>query len=162
MTTKRRLVKAMGLLALGVGVWGGFPGCTDRVAEEELASRVRTSAPEWQSYQEDLKAQVGAGPVAQWKGRPTQVWSGGAAVYVAFEVSGPWAQRDAAIPVLLRDPFGGVHRNVSAQRNGAVVTYAFQVLAEPSAVPLAWVEIKFPRGERRVILSTEGRGEIGR
>ena len=41
-----------------------------RLDTAEIARRCAESHPEWQNYQEDIKGQIGAAPVAEWKGEP--------------------------------------------------------------------------------------------
>lgn len=156
MTVGKHFIGLLVLLALGGAVIPALPGCVVGVSEQELASRTRSSQPAWQNYEEDIKAQIGATPVAQWQGAPIEVRRDGDRLYVTFRLSGPWAQRDIAIPVLLRDPLGRTYQNVRAQRDGHVVTYVFPLFGEDPAVPLAWVKLRFPGTERRIALSGGG------
>ena len=121
-----------------------------------MARRVENSQPTWQSYSEDIKGQIGATPVAEWEGELTEVRLEGGAVRVTFRLSGPWAQRDAAIPVLLREPFGGTRRNTGARRDGDFVTYIIELPETARGQALPWVELKFPHGQRRLPLSEKG------
>jgi len=132
------------------------------LSPEELARRCSDSFPAWQSYQEDIKAQIGARPVAEWEGRPTGVIQEGRQVRVTFLLSEPWKGRQAALPVLLRDPLGVVYRNLGAESRGAERVYLFE-LTETSAVsPLPWLELQFPRGERRLPLDPRGEWQANR
>lgn len=143
-----RLAGLLGAVALA--------GCGGTVGEAEIARRVEASVPTWQSYPEDIKAQVGAGPVAEWEGTVDEVRVEPEAIRVTFRLEGPWAARDAAMPLLLNEPFGGVRRNSAAERQGDRVTYLFDNAGREAAVPVPWVELKFPGGERRIVLSQEG------
>lgn len=135
----------------------GLAACApEAVTPSELADRTAQSAPTWQSYTEDLKAQLGARPAAQWQGAVVSVRRDGAAVEVSFALSGPWAERDVFAPVLLREPLGSTLRSVDAARRGNVATYRFELDDRAARAPLPWVQVKFPHGERRIILQEEG------
>jgi len=134
----------------------GIVGCTPRTTDEELGRRVEASRPAWESYQEDLKSQIGAGPVAAWEGAPVAVRADRSVVRATFRVAGPWAQREAAIPILMRDPLGGVHRSLQADHDGDRVTYLFGLPASASGTPFPWLEFKYPRQEMRIVLSDGG------
>jgi hypothetical protein len=135
----------------------GLAACSpETVAPSELASRTAQSRPIWQSYSEDLKAQLGARPAAEWQGAAVAVRRDGAAVEVSFALSGPWATRDVFAPVLMREPLGSTLRSVDASRRGNVATYRFELDDEAARAPLPWVQVKFPHGERRIILQEKG------
>jgi len=126
------------------------------LSPEELARRCADSFPAWQSYQEDIKAQIGARPVAEWKGRPTGVLQDGRHVRVTFLLTEPWNGRGAVLPVLLRDPLGVVYRNVGFESRGSERIYLFE-LTETSAVSrLPWIELQFPHSEMRLPLDVRG------
>lgn len=112
------------------------------------------SRPAWENYQEDIKSQIGAGPVAEWVGRPVEVRCERNTMSATFQLEGPWARRDTAIPVLLRDPQGRIHTNMQAKRHDGQVTYLFGL--PESAAPFPWVELRFPHTGRRVVLSGKG------
>lgn len=134
-------------------------GCTPGITDEELERRVDASRPVWESYQEDLKSQIGAGPVAQWEGVPVKVLAQRRAVHVTFRLTAAWAQRDIAIPILMREPLGGVHRNLDARRAGECVTYLFECPQSASGTPFPWIELKYPRCQKRIVLSDRGEWE---
>lgn len=118
---------------------------------EELLARVESSHPTWQSYYEDIKDQIGAGPVAQWQGRLTEVRIAGGEVEVKFSLAGPWADRHVAIPVLLRDARGEMMRESRVRFEGDSVTYTF-----PTDASKPWIELQSPEGTRRVALPESG------
>ena len=134
-------------------------GCTPGITDEELEGRVDASRPAWESYQEDLKSQIGAGPVAQWEGVPVKVRAQRRAVHVTFRLTAPWAHRDAALPILMREPLGGVHRNLDARCDGDRVTYLFECPQSASGTPFPWIELKYPRHQKRIVLSDRGEWE---
>lgn len=146
---------AAGLIAAAGAAWLAQQNASGP-SREELDRRVAAAQPEWGSYMEDVKAQVGAGPVAQWAGRPTSAFYAAGAVRVVFALEGPWAQRRAAMPVLLRTPYGGVFRDSQAQCHSGTVGYVFRL--DNAGVPdsLPWAEIKYPGGERRLVFDAQG------
>ena len=149
---QRRILAILSVLLAIAGVGG--TGCGASISDEELKRRTEASQPTWPNYEEDIKAQVGAGPVAEWAGKPIEASVIGDAVEVTFRVTGPWSQRAAAIPVLLRDPTGGIHRNTRTTTGNGPVIYTFS-LPEQTLIP-AWLELKFPHGEKRLVLSSSG------
>lgn len=140
------------LFGLGIAVLGA--GCEPGLSTRELAARVEKSHPAWEDYQEDIKGQIGAAPVAEWEGTPIRLWFEKDRVFLAFALEGPWATRDVGIPVLLRDPSGRVQRDTHAQRIGSEIRYSFE-RPNLEALP-AWLEIKYPHTERRLVLSERG------
>jgi len=143
----QRLVRIAPVL---VGVVTVLAACTNEVSSTELARRIAECRPEWQNYQEDIKGQIGAALAAEWEGAPTSVKMAGRTLLVRFAVSGPWASRDVAIPVLLREPTGIVLKNDSALREGGEFVYCF-VLPDKVAGALPWVEVQYPHGQRRMV-----------
>ncbi len=125
------------------------------VPPEELARRCEASSPQWKSYQEDIKGQVGAAPVAQWHGEPVYVHQKGNTVEVAFQIMPPWGTSVAAIPVMLRDPLGHEYISGQAKRKDGLRWYHFS-LESPHMSILPWVEIHYPHQERRVALDSDG------
>lgn len=130
-----------------------FAGCAVPVSDEELAARVEGAHPTWQSYQEDLKAQLGAGPVAEWQGELVAAVQEGETLRLTFQLTGPWSGRDCFAPVLVADPREILHPPVSAVREKDSVVYRFSL---PSAGPLPWVEVKFPNGQMRLVFDQNG------
>ncbi|MCX5758735.1 MAG: hypothetical protein NTU83_09580 [Candidatus Hydrogenedentes bacterium] len=140
---------AFGLVAVAL-----LAGCEQGLSDRELAARIEKSRPAWESYQEDIKGQIGAGPVAEWDGTPSRLWFDRDAVFFTFAMRGPWAARDMGVPVLLRDPSGRVQRDLRADRNGLMVCYTFE-RPKLDALP-TWLEIRYPHTERRLVLSARG------
>ena len=126
------------------------------LSTEELAQRVQRSFPDWADYQEDLKAQLGATPVARWEGAPLRARVAGDEVTVVFEVSGPWAEYDFALPILIKDHLGMVYRNNAARRTGPEVEYTFQLKDRVEGTSVPWVEIAYPHHFQRIAFSDEG------
>lgn len=141
----------VGAVLVVLAAWRTPPGPTP----EELARRTATCQPTWQNYQEDIKGQIGAGLVAEWAGKPEQVRRDGAILRVRFQLEGAWGQRTSAIPILLREPGGSVHRNRDAECRAGRVTYVFE-LGEGVAGALPWIELKYPHGEKRLVLFEDG------
>ncbi len=129
-------------------------GCAPKPSEEEIAKRVREAHPAWESYQEDIKGMIGAAPVAEWHGQLAGATHSGSKVEVTFKLEGAWAGLKCAMPILLREPAGQVLNATPEFRSGSEVAYLFDL--PETNVPLAWVELKFPRGERRLVFSEEG------
>ena len=150
------LTRALAILSILLVVTGmGGIGCGSGISDEELKRRTEASQPTWENYEEDIKAQIGAGPVAEWEGRPVGALVKRDAVQVNFYVTGPWAQRDAiAIPVLLREPTGAIHQKARFTATGGSVGYIFK-LDEENSIP-AWIELKFPHGEKRITFPPSG------
>jgi hypothetical protein len=124
------------------------------ITEEELARRVQQCAPSWSNYDEDLKAQLGATPVAEWEGELEGVGWEASALTVSFALTGDWAKRDIGIPVLVKLPVGETVRSGSFSRNGSMAIYRFPT---PLDSPPQWVVVRYPfYGERRVVLSKDG------
>jgi hypothetical protein len=130
--------------------------CSSGLDETALARRAADSMPRWETYQEDIKAQVGARPVAEWSGAVEEVRVEPPRVVAAFRLSGPWAQRDAAVPVLMQGPLTEARRHARVIREGDRIVYEFDVPELGSAQALPWIELKYPRQERRIALSPEG------
>jgi len=133
------------------------PAC---VPPDELARRTATSRPTWRNYQEDIKAQIGATPVAQWRGTLEAAQRDGATVRVTCRLAGPWAQRRSAVPILLREPRGGIHRNQRAECRDGRVTYVFQIGEDAARAALPWIELKYPHGEKRLVLFEDGSWKV--
>jgi len=139
------------LLVITIGLLSALVSCSRPVPPEEVRIRAEQSNPSWQNYPEDIKAQLGAGPAAQWQGEPIRAIRRNATVHVVFHVTGPWATYDAAMPVLLRDPYGNIYRNTTFHREEGETVYVFDLKEEAATGPLAWVEVKYPHHVRRLI-----------
>lgn len=154
--SRRGIIFALLVLALGAFLIYSFRKSPEPISPEELAERVSASRPEWANYHEDLKAQVGVTPVAEWQGEPIYATQTGRQLDITFDISGTWSQRDMALPILVRDPFGGVRRDVHAKREKNKVTYRFVIDPSAEHAPVPWVEIQYPHHERRIVFSEEG------
>ena len=157
----RRVLAALA----GLAVLGGLIVAYLRYVQEaearldpgDLRRRVALSNPDWANYQEDIKAQIGAAPVAQWQGKPVRVWRDGAVIQVTFKLEGPWAERDMVIPVLIRDPLGHERRHLSYSLQLPEVIYSFQLGEEASEALIPWIVVKYPHHEERLTLDSTGR-----
>jgi len=127
------------------------------LSSEELARRVAASRPEWANYQENIKGQIGATPVAEWDGEPIAASASESSLEITFRLSGPWASRELALPVLVRDPYGALHRHERAVRDGSLVRYYFAREQPTNSSPLAWVEILYPHHEDRIVFDAAGK-----
>jgi hypothetical protein len=149
-----------GTRGLGRGVFAALipwvvAACSPSLSPQDLERKTLAAQPRWESYQEDLKGAIGAGPVAEWQGRPVEVCREGDVFRVTFVLTGPWVGRQAAIPVLLRDPTGATLRHDAVCRHGDQATYDFKLAAQDAGPP-AWLEIKFPHGQKRIVLNDRG------
>ena len=125
------------------------------LSEDDLAERCAQSVPRWDSYQEDIKGQVGARPVAQWLGVPASASAVNGTVTVTFTVNGPWAERAAAVPIIIKDPTGAVL--VAHGKGDGAGTVSYEITlpgAEQSSVP--WLEVQYPHHRERLPLNAEG------
>ena len=154
---RSRRLPVAGLAVAGVMVLVLLLTGRGPISGEELARRVAECEPSWSNYDEDLKAQIGAAPVAEWKGEVAWArWEAGE-LRVAFLVRGAWAGRDIAIPVLLKLPNGETRRNADAAREDGKLVYRFTTSLD---TPPQWVVVRYPfYGERRIVLSEDGRWE---
>jgi hypothetical protein len=127
-----------------------------RLDPGDLIRRTALSNPDWANYQEDIKGQIGAGPVAQWQGKPTAVRREGGVVHVTFRLEGPWAARDVVVPVLMRDPLGNERRHHAYEIRKPEVVYTFKLSGESPDAPIPWIMVKYPHHEDRLTLDSEG------
>lgn len=143
-------------LAVSVIVLAVAAGCIPPPSDADLAGRAEISQPAWQSYQEDVKSQIGAGPIAEWKGDPAEAIQQALTVRVTFVLQEPWATRAAAVPVMIQDPQGRVCRSTATEKNGDRLTYVFPIEGIGSGGAFPWIEVKFPNGSKRLILNEQG------
>ncbi len=129
------------------------------VSPEELQHRCEASRPEWRSYQEDIKGQIGAAPAAKWQGSPIRAEHKGAKVRVTFLLDPPWAAYEASIPVLLRDPLGKTRLSSTCERDGPRRIYTFALTTDQAPGRLPWIEVRYPHHERRLALDAQGEWE---
>jgi len=127
-----------------------------RVNQAELKKKCDESRPAWASYQEDIKGQIGAESVAQWRGRLTELRQNAGTVTATFQLEAPWDRYDASIPVLLRDPMGHECLASKVEKQGTTRNYLFQLATDSGTMILPWVEIHFPNTERRIALGVRG------
>ena len=127
------------------------------IPASELARRFGAAAPGWASYAEDIKAQVGARPVAIWQGRPIRAEMAREGLSVTFALSPPWSDYSCALPVLVRLPSGWTCRDHEAVVDPPGCTYHFGGFPENMASPPPWIEIRYPHGEKRLPLDAGGR-----
>lgn len=152
----KRTVVFVCLGLLGWAGWLVLHGDVE-VSPEMIAERCRQSEPSWESYQEDIKGQIGAGPVAEWAGEPAAVTAREEEVTVDFALQAPWRDYDAALPVLLRDSFGSTCPQVHTEHVDGVRRYHFSLMGEALKHTPSWFEIRYPHGEDWLPLDNEGR-----
>jgi hypothetical protein len=121
------------------------------ISTEELERRVKISRPTWERYQEDIKAQIGAGPAAEWVGEPKNSTVKSGELHILFEITGPWSTRPFAIPVLVRDPAGNVFQSIDAKPNGNLSDYVVSLPGKLDPSTLSWVEVRYPGNTKRLI-----------
>lgn len=121
----------------------------------ELAGRCDASQPAWNGYQEDIK-EIGARQVAAWHGEPVSLDVQPDEIRVAMALSPPWDESLAALPLLLKDPEGLVHRNAEAVRDGALRVYVFRGVSGLDIAPPPWLDLQYPHTKRRIYLDPEG------
>lgn len=157
--SSRRVLLAIGLIAI-LGLAAAYvrylSDAEDRLDPGDLHRRTALSNPEWANYQEDIKAQIGAAPVAQWHGRPIAVRRDGVIINVTFRLEGPWAERSIVIPVLIRDPFGNERRHQGYDLRLPEVVYTFQLDQDAAQAPVPWIIVKYPHHEDRLTLDRYG------
>ncbi len=150
MSPRIRRAAAVFLLAAAVVACDSAP---DEPTETELARLVQRARPVWENYGEDIKAELGATPVARWSGRLVEARVEGNRVTLTFDVGPPWRDYAFGIPVLVRDPLGAVHR-ASSYRAGA---YEFVLGGFAPGAVIPWIEIQFPPyEERRIAFDSTG------
>lgn len=135
--------------------------CTPQLKDAELLARCARSRPSWASYEEDLKAQIGATPTALWQGRLTEAqWEETGQFKTTFEITGPWSGLQAMLPILLKLPDGEMLRNDPVPSPpGQTRVYWFSVQGQRRGVP--WVELKYPHEERRISLDDSAMWRAG-
>jgi len=122
------------------------------LSQDELLTRAQNARLQWDSYQEDIKGQIGATPAALWKGNPTRIQVEGKNIRVEFSVAPPWDTYAVAMPILLRGPLGKVSKNSGFEVAGKIHTYTFHVPELEELNSLPWVELHYPHTERRFTL----------
>lgn len=126
---------------------------SDEPTGDDLARLVRRARPVWANYGEDLKAQLGATPVARWSGGPVEAQLDGNRLQLTFDIGPPWSEYAFGIPVLVRDPLGKVHRH----RGYASGMYEFTLDGFAADAVIPWIEIRFPPyEERRIAFDANG------
>lgn len=159
--TWRRVILGVVVAVFGAALFLAYWVTGAPIDETALARRVAESVPQWANYQEDIKGQIGARAVAQWRGTLVSAEWTGAALEAEFELFGPWAGRDVALPILCHTPSGKFLRSAEAARDGMVVRYRFPAGDEESVLRPAWVELKYPHEERRIAFDEKGRWRAG-
>lgn len=145
------LTGGLGLLFVAVAWYSGGQS----LPPGELVRRCEASQPAWNGYQEDIK-EIGAGPVAQWQGQPLSLYITGKTVYLTVALEAPWADWDAAIPLLMRTPEGQVFRSVRYQQQAEGCVYEFDALTTDSSTLPPWLDIQYPHTRKRLHLDGGG------
>jgi hypothetical protein len=135
-----------------LAAWGALlGGCGSPVPDAELRKLALESNPGWQNYQEDIKAQIGARAVAEWRGEALQADVSNGEVRVVCMVEGVWAARSFVMPILIQDPRGEIIKGASdGKAVDGRVEYRFRLPAGERDVP--WVNVKYPNGEKRLVV----------
>ena len=129
-----------------------LPACGPMVDESELATLAGKAHPVWEKYQEDIKAQIGATPVAQWRGTPRHAWQDVNGIHVQFDIEGAWKKRACVIPILIRNPGGTEYLSAKGVVEQGTITYTFPP-SNLTSVFSDTIEIKYPHEERRLVLA---------
>jgi hypothetical protein len=119
---------------------------------DELARLAQRARVSWADYGEDIKAELGATPAAQWRGAPVEARLEKQAITVRFSLEPPWSGYEFGFPILLRDPEGRVV-SPTAYSDG-VYRFAHVGTATPLTVP--WIEVRYPPNEERRIVFDAG------
>lgn len=141
------------VIFLGAGLILYFAAAPGRISRNELAERIAKCHPTWQSYEEDLKAQLGAAPTAEWDGQPESAHYHDRSLTVEVSMTGPWIEYQLAAPILVKDASGAVLQLTSMELAGDRAVYRFSLGASTGGTSLAWIDVKYPRGQRRLIPS---------
>ena len=146
------LLAAVFMLILAIAL----PSLLDPAARlEGVAQRCLDSEPTWENYQEDVKAQIGATPVALWAGEPVAGRMEAGEFRLTMRVEPPWDDLHCAMPIMLRDPMGRVHLAREAQGSGSERVYSFALSGGASSAP-PWVEVHYPHRIARLPLENGG------
>ncbi len=143
----------VGVLFLGVAYWSAS---RSSLSPGELVRRCEASQPAWNGYQEDIK-EIGAGPVAQWQGQPVSLRIRETTVYLTVVLEGPWAQWEAAIPLLMKTPEGRAFRNARYHHGPGGCVYEFDALTTDAVTLPPWLDIQYPHTRKRLHLDGEGK-----
>jgi hypothetical protein len=143
-------------LAIVACLCAALASCAPGVSGKELSDRAAKARPAWQSYEEDIKAQMGAGPAAEWNGSLTRVEMDQSSIRATFRIEQPWASRDIPFPILMRQPKGGISQNKEGRREDGFFIYLFDRPEDMRGEPPAWLEFRFPHGQRRIVLNANG------
>jgi len=137
-------------------VAAGCAGPTD----EELKQRVAVSLDkfDWNDYSENLKGLIGAGPVAEWTGKPVDARIDGSVVTIRFRVEGPWKSRTFGIPIMIREPRGAVFTSGDMRQVDGLAIYQFRLTDGASSMP-PWLELQYPHGRVRLAFRQDGTWE---
>jgi len=151
MSRNRLLLVGFGVLAVVIAPMVLFSG--GAVPAHVLAARCEASEPRWNSYQEDIKGQIGARPVAEWQGDLVAAELRDEVLTLDFALEEPWHSLPAAIPVLLRLPDGSVLLPQASREEGGLRRYSYR-LDENTAT--SWVEVQYPHQRDRLIFDSAG------
>lgn len=152
---KRLAAAALGMLCLLTAYVALVPA--PQPGPDEIAARALASQPAWNRYDEDVKGQIGAAPVAAWQGAPRWIRVGAAGTEIAFDVQGAWRDYAAPMPILARDPFGQTHRCAAGRWEADAFVYLIPGLTD-AGIP--WIELRYPRGEMRLQIDATGYGAV--
>jgi hypothetical protein len=149
-----RVLLAAALAAFLAGYW-----MRARVITTDTRGLVRRCAacqPEWLSYDEDLKAAIGARAHAQWKGELFSVQVNARRILLTFRLEAPWAEYNAAVPLLVRTPAGRQYRTTKAETKNGLCVWRVERAPDAEDTP-DWIEVRYPVNAKRVYLGPDGR-----
>lgn len=138
-------------MLIGVACFSSGPA----PSPEELVRRCAASQPAWNGYQEDIK-EIGAGPVARWQGRPLALSVVGKTIRLTMALESPWADWEAALPLLLKTPEGQVFRNAGYEHQPEGCVYLFETTTDHTTILPPWVDIQYPHTRKRLHLDGVG------
>lgn len=117
-----------------------------------LKKKIEVVHLEWDSYQEDIKAQVGAKEAALWSGEPVSIQVNQNQLEITFKVNAPWDSYGVAMPILYRSPAAKIYASTKVKVEGSTHAYIFELEDMNDNIGLSWVELHYPHTERRFTL----------
>jgi len=145
------------IAAVGIVVAMFTPVGTSALDADEIAPLASRARVTWADYGEEIKAELGATPAALWHGAPVGARLADGGIEVRFALSGPWAEFNFGMPILLRDPEGNVSSPARYTPSAPGGVYFFNHAGAVTPLSVPWVEVKFPpNDERRIVFDSAG------